>query len=264
MKSALIAAPVIMLLAAVPMASAGETFCSVYVTGIGCPNCAITDPAVISEFTSENPNLLVIEYEIYQKVNENYETSQEYFSSYIPPGVRPGIPLFVLDTENAFIGRYEVLEAADIISGNDSNSCPAPDGSSADFSGLDITTLPGEPTLWSDNRVLVPEEGGGDNELLKQLLFDDDIAGTLKELGYEETDTVPVKLSGGEVSFEHAVQLDGWLFQWNGDGLNSSGNGSGNGNAGNGSNPQEVSLYSIAAVVLILIAGLAVYFTKLR
>ena len=38
--------------------------CAVYITGIGCPNCAVTDPVVFSEFTANYPNLVIIEYEI--------------------------------------------------------------------------------------------------------------------------------------------------------------------------------------------------------
>ena len=45
--------------------SENNTVCAVYITGIGCPHCAETDPVIFTEKVNEY-NLIVIEYEIYQ------------------------------------------------------------------------------------------------------------------------------------------------------------------------------------------------------
>ena len=37
-------------------------FCTLYFTFIGCPNCAHTDPIVLTEWPQKYPNLVVIEY----------------------------------------------------------------------------------------------------------------------------------------------------------------------------------------------------------
>jgi hypothetical protein len=257
-KPVIIILTVLALMAGLPFASAQGKLCAVYVTGIGCPNCAITDPAVTSGFAADNPDYVVIEYEIYQKNADNYPVADGYFSSYIPQGVRQGVPFLILGTENTYIGRYEVLEAESAIAGMSSNDCPMPDGSSVNFGNLDISSLEGKPNIWTSDRVLVSEGGGAESGLLRDLLFGEDIEAALEGSDYEETEPVPVKLSGSEVNFEHAVQLDGWLFQWN-DGNNGSVpvNGGGNGET------DASSLYLIAAVIIILI-GLVVYLALFR
>ena len=37
-----------------------EQICTVYITGVGCPNCAITDPILLTEYTKENLSLIHI------------------------------------------------------------------------------------------------------------------------------------------------------------------------------------------------------------
>jgi hypothetical protein len=259
------AALVTAMLALMPFASAEGRVCAVYITGIGCPNCAVTDPEVTSGFTGQNPDCLVIEYEIYQKNADNYPAAEGYFSSYVAPGMPHGVPFLVLGGGSSYVGRFEVLEARSVIGNLSSSGCPMPDGSSVDFGSLDMAALPGKPNIWARERVLVPEGGGGDNGLLRELLFEDDIRGLLGSLGYEEVLPVPVRLSGSQVEFEHAVRLDGWLFQWNDEGPDGNGPGGNKpGNGGGNSEENAASLYSIAAVLIIMVAGLLVYFTRLR
>ncbi|MCK4497363.1 MAG: hypothetical protein KAU24_04150, partial [Candidatus Aenigmarchaeota archaeon] len=42
-------------------AKADKAVCTVYFTYIGCPNCAFTDPVVLTEWTEKYDNLVVIE-----------------------------------------------------------------------------------------------------------------------------------------------------------------------------------------------------------
>jgi hypothetical protein len=256
MKSATLILTALALLAGLPFVSAQETVCAVYVTGIGCPNCAVTDPAVTSDFAAANPDYVVIEYEVYQKNADNYPVADGYFSSYIPQGVRQGVPFLILNTGNTYIGRYEVLEAESVITGMTSNKCPLPDGSSVSFSELDINSLEGKPNIWTSDRVLVSEGGGTESALLKELLFGD-VDAVLNGMEYEETGPVPVQLSGSEVAFDNAVRLDGWLFQWNG-----GDNGSVPVNGGDGETDAS-SLYLIAALIII-VTGLVVYLALFR
>ncbi len=254
-------AMMLILLGAIPLASAQVRVCAVYVTGIGCSNCAVTDPVVTSGLTAKNPDYIVIEYEIFHRNADNYMTAEDYFNNYAPSGVPHGVPFLILGDGNSYIGRSEVLGTEGVIVDMISNDCPMPDGSSVEFESLDITALSGEPNIWSKNRVLVSEGGGGDNNLLRDLIFEEDITDLLKGMGYEEVSTVPVQISGSQVNFEHAVRLDGWIFQWNGEGLD--GNNSGD-NGGNGNAQYAVSLYSVAAVLVIVVVGLFVYFARFR
>jgi len=197
--------------------------CLVYITGVGCPNCAVTDPVVLSEWTLKYPNLVAIEYEIYENNEENYPTADEYFENYISSGVRPGIPFLILDKDNVSLGRFEVLEAEKRIENLCENKLPLPDNSCQKFEDLDINNLPGKPNIWVNGRVLTPVgEKKADDELLKKLLFEDDILSVLEGLDY--TIIVPelVSFSNGEVNFDNALLIDGWRFQWNGEGLDNS------------------------------------------
>ena len=49
----------------------GDAMCLVYFTAIGCPNCAVTDPIVLEQWTSENEDLVVMEYMFYDWDDEN-------------------------------------------------------------------------------------------------------------------------------------------------------------------------------------------------
>lgn len=128
--------------------------CVVYITGIGCPNCAITDPVVLSEWTEKYPNLVVIEYEIYKNREANYDTTSKYFENYATPPY--GIPFLILNKENIFVGRFDVLEAEDKIATLIENECPLPGGGSQKFEDLDPNNLPGKPSIVKQTE---PEKG---------------------------------------------------------------------------------------------------------
>ena len=62
--------------------------CMVYFTGIGCLHCARADPVVLEQLPREYPNLVIIEYEIYEQeqnapVLDAY--NDEYYSGYVIP-----------------------------------------------------------------------------------------------------------------------------------------------------------------------------------
>jgi len=197
-----------------------DCICLVYITGIGCPNCAVTDPAVLLEWTSEYPNLVIIEYEIYKNHEENYPTVDEYFENYIPSGIRPGVPFLILNKENVFLGRFEVLEAEKEIEKLCKNKFPLSDTSCQKFEDLDINNLPGKPNIWANGRILTPiGERKAKNGVLKKLLFESDISSALEELDYEVVSPEPVSLSRKEINFDNALLIGGWRFQWNGRGL---------------------------------------------
>ncbi len=194
--------------------------CLVYITGIGCPNCTITDQVVLLEWTLKYPNLVIIEYEIYKNYEENYRTADEYFKNYIPPETRPGVPFLILDRDNILLGRFEVLDAEKEIEKLCENKFPLSDASCQKFEDLDVNNLPGKPNIWMNRRILIPVgERKAKNDVLKRLLSESDISSVLEELDYEIVIPEPISLSGEEVSFDNALLIDGWRFQWKGKGL---------------------------------------------
>ena len=191
----------------------GDTICAVYLTGIGCPNCAFTDPFLLTNLTAEHPGLVVIEYEIYRLQAQNQETAGKYFENYILSG-RSGVPFLIFDKEKTALGRFQLLESGEIIEKLNSNKCPMPDGSSIAFEDIDIANLPGKVKIWTKNRVLIAGSGG-DNEILKKIIAEENLAPVREEFDFQETTPEPVPVSDAFIEFENAVKISDWTLQWN-------------------------------------------------
>jgi len=187
--------------------------CAVYFTGIGCPHCAKTDPVLLGKLPQQYKNLIIIEYEIYQ-LRENAPLLEPYSSAY---NTGMGVPLIIFNKNQHIIGDSPIISSIEsVLTKLKSNPCPLANGTMKAFTNLDITALPGKPKLWANNRILIKTGKGGNNETLKKLLTAKNIASALSGVKYSVTKPKPAPLSGNEVKFEHAVQLDGWLFEWNG------------------------------------------------
>lgn len=191
--------------------------CAVYFTGVGCPHCAKTDPIVLVDLLKKYPDLVIIEYEIYQQ-QMNAPLLYQYDSEY-NSGL--GIPLIIFNKNEYFIGDIPILKNAEgIINGLNHNDCPLIDGSSIDFNNLDITSLQGQPKIWRNERILLKISDSGDNKVLKELLTTNNISSVIEEINYNIIDPKSVPLSGQNIDFDNAIQLDGWVFQWNGEKIN--------------------------------------------
>ncbi len=190
-----------------------EAICAVYVTGIGCPHCAEVDPVLLEEKLQEHSDFVIIEYEIYQEsgnagITLNY--NNEYETGF-------GIPLLVFSKEKSIVGDKPILDEIDGILEGEPNTCPLLSGGES-IQTLDITTLPGSPNIWRDNRVLIPDGKTGNATLLRKLLLAEDVRDALFNINYEAIEAEPVPYSGGEVEFKHAVRVGGWILKWNDDG----------------------------------------------
>ena len=186
--------------------------CAVYFTGIGCPHCAKTDPVVLGKLPQQHKNLIIIEYEIYQ-LRENAPLLEPYNNAY---GAGLGVPLIIFNKNKYIIGDSPILSGVETALNNlKTNPCPLMNGNMRPFMQLDIVSLPGKPKIWANNRILIKDSPGGDNNVLKKLLTADDITSALKDLNYVVINPEPAPLSGREVKFKHAIQLNGWIFEWN-------------------------------------------------
>jgi thiol-disulfide isomerase/thioredoxin len=191
--------------------------CAVYFTGVGCSHCAKTDPIILVDLLKKYPDLVVIEYEIYQQqINAPllYQYDSEYNSGL-------GIPLIIFNKNEYFIGDTPILKNAEgIIDKLDHNDCFLIDGSSVDFNNLDATSLEGQPKIWRNERILLKISDSGDNEVLKKLLTTDNISSVIEGINYNIIEPKPIPLSGKKIHFDNAIQLGGWIFQWNGEKIN--------------------------------------------
>lgn len=87
-------------------ASSSAFICEVYFTGVGCPHCARTDPIVLEKMLREHPNLVIIEYEVYQR-KENAPLIEKYNAHY-ESGL--GIPLIIFNKDNFIAGNKPILD----------------------------------------------------------------------------------------------------------------------------------------------------------
>jgi len=187
--------------------------CPVYFTGVGCPHCARIDPVILEDLPREYPNLVIIEYEIYQQ-RTNAPLIDQYNEEY-NSGL--GIPLIIFNKDEQKIGDFPILRnIRRIIENSKSNNCPLIDGSSINFSNLDIASLPGFPKIWYQEKVLIKTGLEGNNKLLKELLINDNLNEALEGVTFEKIQPLRVPLSGKYVGFENAIKVGDWVFQWNG------------------------------------------------
>ncbi len=210
----IVALSILVLILTSSYASAAEKdVCAVYFTGIGCPHCAKADPVVLKDLLEDHPDLVIIEYEVYQS-QENAPLIYDYNIGY---NSGMGIPLLIFSRDNIITGDIPIIQEAEgVIESLGTNGCPMPDGSSVDFSEIDLSAIEGNPTIWTNNRAL-KASSYEDGELLKRLLVEDDIAGVLSGEGFQLTEDNSFALSGGQISFEHAIGLDSLSFKWNGE-----------------------------------------------
>lgn len=185
--------------------------CATYFTGVGCPHCAKADPIVLKESLKENPNLVVIEYEVYQQPENavfNYEASQNYDSSW-------GIPRVVFSKDSVIAGDRPIMNNFNSTLGElENNQCPLIDGSGVDFKDLSLDDLPGKPKIWNQNRILIKTGKTFNGDEAKKLLIGSDFEETLKQINFSEVEPKDVPLSGGKRKFDKAIEFSGWVFQW--------------------------------------------------
>ena len=216
-----------------------EKVCVVYFTFIGCPNCAVTDPVVLSEWPVRYRRLVIIEYgwrggDI---THPNAKTLGRYAEIY---NSRAAVPQIILNRGKIWLGRDNVLMAENPLSALKANPCPLISDSkpiSKPFEEIKLKDLPGLPKIWANGRILISIGGGSwifgwngssvmvgdvgdkimDEKHLKQLLFVEDVRGLLRGYRFEVLGGVEAPFSGSafppsrgfipRAYFENAVKI---------------------------------------------------------
>ena len=186
----------------------------VYFTGIGCPHCARGDPLVLDELPGDYPNLIILEYEIYD-LEQNAPLFEEYSNIY-DAGFE--IPMIIIGPGHYITSDTSIIKnAKDTLGKLDHNPLPLIDGSSQDFQNVDLSTLPGYPKIWHKNKIALKMGAETDSTLLKKLLLEDNLPIVLEGEDYIPIEPEVVKLSGKNLEFDNAILVGDWVFQWNGD-----------------------------------------------
>jgi hypothetical protein len=195
---------------------ADDPICMYYFSGIGCPHCSNVDPVMFGDWMQEYPDLVIIKYEIYQHA-DNVPIFRAFVSQF---GISPGVPNLLMGINGSVSGDTPILNTLPGIMENRAN-ITAQYGNV--FFALDqcpFAQLSGSPQIWNGDRVLIKTgTESADDAFLKGILLSEDLYTALQGSEYEEVDPFPVNISGGAVPFEHAVAVEGWTLQWNGEEL---------------------------------------------
>ena len=213
---------------------ASNYFCTLYFTFIGCPNCAHTDPIVLTQWPQEYPNLVIIEYA--WKGGDWQDPNSQFFGEYAKAyKTQAAVPQIVIDKSTIKLGRIEVPKAENNIKKKNSNPCPLID-QSIPFENLDLTKLPAFPKIWANGRILIklseneylfqwngedPPKTIGKEKFtqkeLKDLLFTKNLFEKLENKVFDIVEPQKVKFSGSAfppssgfvpyAEFDHAIKI---------------------------------------------------------
>jgi cytochrome c biogenesis protein CcdA len=170
------------------------------------------DPVLFGAWLAEHPDLVIIEYEVFQN-RENARILADLDARY---RCGNGVPLLFFSGSSYLVGDSSILEDGPIRIHELEANRSAAQGLFIDFDSLDISTLPAAPVVWQDDRVLI-RTGSGSGAAAQQLFLRGNISAGLAAAGFERVAPVPVALNGIDRTFLHAAQGDGWRIQWNSD-----------------------------------------------
>lgn len=188
----------------------------VYFGGIGCPHCAKVSPQLLKRV--DNGEMIVLEYEIYKNLG-NAQALSEYSDSY---GLSLGIPQVLFDKDKHESGDTPILDSLDqMIIDTPANTIFLADGSSVSFEELNLNDLKRYPTFYIKDRVAIRKSltnlTDEQNTQIKQYISAQTVEEAVKDLNGKKAKTARVDYSGGNLKFENAVEINGWLLQWNGE-----------------------------------------------
>jgi cytochrome c biogenesis protein CcdA len=188
----------------------------VYFGGIGCPHCAKVSPVLLKKVNSGD--MIVLEYEIYKNLG-NSQALSEYSDSY---GLSLGIPQVLFDKETYESGDTPILDKLDqMIMDAPADTIFLADGSSVSFEQLDLNDLRRYPTFYAKDRVVIRKSltnlSEEQNTQIKQFISSSTVEQAIENLEGKSKKATRVEYSGGSLQYENALEINGWLLQWNGE-----------------------------------------------
>ena len=211
-----------------------SVICATYFTYIGCPNCAVTDPIVLTEWTRKYPNLVIIEYMWHG--GDWQDPNSQFFGKFASAyKTHAAVPQLVFSKNSIRLGRIDVPRGENNIKALSSNPCPLIN-ENVFWEDLDLNELEAKPKIWANGRILIKlndrewlfqwngekvhEETIGDeslsNSLTKELLFTDNISKILKGKKFDivepqRADFSGIAFPGSEyvpcAEFENAIKI---------------------------------------------------------
>jgi cytochrome c biogenesis protein CcdA len=188
-----------------------------YFTGIGCPHCTIASP-YIKEVVDDRDNFLVIEYEIYDE-SRNASLITTYNDTY---KIGMGIPVIFFNHDTKLVGDSMIKNNLLLnISNNTTPNTVQLDDKSVNLDEFNVNQLKGYPKIYAKDRVAIRKELSilsdiQNRELLTFLTQDLDSWSKGTWEGELITPQI-VKYPGGSSTYQHALKVNGWILQWNGE-----------------------------------------------
>lgn len=212
-----------------PIFSSAETYAqeiettsnkyAIYFGGIGCPHCAKVSP-ILNKKVKEG-GFVVIEYEIYKNLG-NSQMLNQYSESY---DLSLGIPQILLFENLKESGDTSILSKLDqMISDSKENTISLPNGSSVSFDKLNLNDLKRYPTIYAKDRVAVRKDlkeiTTDENNMIKEFISAPTVEKAIANLKGKKVNAEKVEYSGGSLTYENALKVNGWILQWNGESVN--------------------------------------------
>ncbi len=193
-----------------------DTKFAISFTGIGCPHCAQVAP-VLHDKVQEG-GFIVIEYEMYKNIS-NSQVFNTYADIY---GLSLGIPQVMFNKDSHEAGDTPIINNIDsMISQAQSNTIYLSDGTVKSFNDLRLTDLERYPHIYSKDRVAIRKSltklTDEQNSIIKNFIYADNVSEAIQDLKGEKVNETLVEYPGGNLTYEHAIKLNGWLLLWNGE-----------------------------------------------
>ena len=221
---------------------------AIYFGGIGCPHCSKVTPVLLKKVQEQK--MIVMEYEIYKNL-ANSQALSGYADSY---GLSLGIPQIMFDEENKNSGDSPILNNLDeMIQQASEGKIFLVEGESVSFDDLNLNDLTRYPTFYSKDRIAIRKSltklTEQQNVQVKNFISSSTIEEAIKDLDGKKSKTEKADYSGGSLKFENALEVNGWLLQWNGESLEGDSK-----TTTNGTTTNESSGVSIGKTILLGLA----------
>lgn len=192
-----------------------------YIGGIGCSHCAVVSP-FLHEKVQEG-GFILVEYEMYQKLT-NSTILNNFADEY---GITLAVPQLFFSPELNNAGDTPIIDNWETMySQAEMSTLYLPDGTSTYFDFFSLNDIKRYPRIYSKDRVAIRESvtslTGPQQTMIRDFIIMPDINTVTESLSGEKVEPKTVQTPGGNIKYEHAVTVNGWRLQWNGEEANDS------------------------------------------
>lgn len=196
-------------------AQESSTKYATYIGGIGCPHCSVVSPFLHDKVNEGG--FVMIEYEMYRNI-ANAAVLNDFADNY---GTDLGIPLIVFDRENKSAGDTPTINNWDTMYNSAQEGVVVlPDGNSTTWEDLNLNDLKRYPNIYGINRIATRKSittiSQEQNRMIKDFIGIENIEEAIKGLEGKSVNPSRVSYPGGSLTFENAIEINGWLLQWDG------------------------------------------------